>query len=202
MLLSERPEGPDSVKSVSLAELASPRPSLFRRTLRLARIALMAWGAISLGAIAGIAAYYLNGGSDAVLLVSENQAAPSPPIAEPRPERLAALVETADAPIDTAPPAVVMPEAMMFRIPEPIVEARVPRPRPEAPIITGSIGPPAYDPNYVAPARRPAFDPCAALRNLGSPFPFRVRCSQQSRVYAPPRQYYPQPYHPPYFVED
>src|SRR5689334_7955335 len=64
------------VRSLSLEEIVSAPPplSFWRHILRLTRIAVMAWGVISLGAVSGIAAYYLNGEPETVLRGSEDRA--------------------------------------------------------------------------------------------------------------------------------
>ncbi len=231
----------DSVKSLTLYDLAAtprrlPSPPAFQipdlgtivpvaRIVDLARKAVMAWGLISLGAVAGMTAYYSNGGADSLLLARD--AATASDIAGPQ-VHLAALLEIPDAPDAAstrfalpptpAPPtrqpiaAVGAVEAPALNEPPPIVEARLPRPRPEEPIFTGSIGTPADAPYYSAPRGRPSRDPCLALRNLGAPFLFGSRCYRQSRaspppppvIYEPPpqRQYAPQPYQPPVIYQN
>jgi hypothetical protein len=101
--------------------------------------------------------------------------------------------------------------------PTPVIEARLPRPRPDDAIITGSIAPAAAETGWSPRAHRPSLDPCAALRNLGAPFLFGNRCGPYTHVYmAPPRQfdrvtvsppppardYGPRPYQPPVVYQD
>ena len=223
--------------------------SFFGRVAALVKTALIAWAVISFGAIAGVGAYYLNDGSDTPLLVSESRSKPTrlaaavavpaaahakvaaapviaPPAATPTSaapprDRLAALVDYSSASLYAPPDGLT--QALMLRAPAPIAAARLPRPRPDEPIYTGSIRAPAYDRPSAGPRRRVRFDPCAALRNLGAPFLFGNRCGHYTRVYPPPprqfnraatsaaappppalqaaplpaRQYAPQPYQPP-----
>lgn len=222
-----------AIKSFTLADFAPPpipraRPrtwsnlTLLSKTLHFAKAAVIAWGVISLGAVAGMGIYYLNGAPETPLLVS----------ASPRPvvggrqlqtpvttsvsarERLAMLMD-GPSPLITTLPSPSLAQALTLRASTPIAAARMPRPRPEEPIITGSIGPPAYDPSYVAPTRRRTLDPCAALKSLGAPYLFGNRCGPYTRAYPPPprqfdraaaappaRQYAPQPYHPPILIGD
>jgi len=210
---------PSSIKSVSLAELPyqTPlQPPLFARVLRVVRLGLMVCGALSLSAAGGVALVYLGGGPDEALLVSEDEAGPvvvaAAPAKEPDPvapiqEESAREDAALDAPIrivEIPPPDFdeppTDPEAELQLPPEPLVMARLPRPRPDEPIVTGSIGrrdsyPPA-----------PAYDPCEILERLGAPFPVRVRCFHESRGAPPPPSYpayppdyrSPQPYTPPW----
>lgn len=190
------------VRSLTLEEIVGQGPPLplLVRIARFGKVLLVAWGAISLGAAGGVAAYYLGGGSATPLLVGSGKEAPAPPkstpAASPQPARLASLDTGSDGANMFAPAD--LPTTLSA---SPIVEARLPRPRPEEPVVTGSIGPPPYDPNYAPPIRRRVVDPCIALRNLGAP----IRCNSPRRVYAappptpapPPVVYAPQPYHPP-----
>lgn len=193
---------PYGVRSLSLEEIVTRPPPLplWRRFLRFVRIAVIAWGVISLGAVAGMAAYYLNGEANTALLAGEGPAPPKATPAEPEPDRVAVAV-------DTAPPAeavfapAALPELSGLERSSPLTDARVPRPRPDEPVITGSLGPPRYDPDYVPTHRRRIADPCTTLRNLGVP----IRCGNQARVYSPPPpplpvpEYYPRPYQPPVY---
>ena len=184
------------------------------------KAAVIAWGVVSLGAVAGMGIYYLNGAPETLAFVSASER----PVAESRQsstlasvsarEQLAVLMD-GPSPLITAPSSSELVQALMLRAPMPIAEARLPRPRPDEPIFTGSIGPPAHDRSYVAPARRRTLDPCVALKNLGAPYLFGNRCGHYTRVYPPPprqfdqatapppaRQYAPQPYQPPILVGD
>jgi hypothetical protein len=191
------------VRSLSLEEIVGQGPTapLAVRIARFGKVLLIAWGAISLGAAGGVAAYYLGGGSATPLLASDAQTLPAPskptPATSPKAERLASA-DTGSGGANMFAPA-DLPTTLSAS--PPIVEARLPRPRPEEPVITGSIGRPAYDPNYAPPIRRRVVDPCTTLRNLGAP----IRCGSPRRVYVapspapapPPVVYVPQPYHPP-----
>jgi hypothetical protein len=195
-------------------------PSLILRALGYVKLGLMAWGIISFGALAGIASYYLKDDPARPILVSQVEdpaaaseaeqpvdpaqteqsvaaSAPELPIeptdTAPAPIRLAALVEIPQPSIVTDPPS-GLAQALALRVRQPGEEARLPRPRPEAPIITGSIGRPAHHSR-----RRNFFDPCAAIRSIGVPFLFGNRCAQHARVYAPAPRHAsrPEPYSPP-----
>jgi hypothetical protein len=195
-------DDPYGVRSLSLEEIVTQAPP--RRILRYMRIAVMAWGVISLGAVTGMAAYYLNGESSTALLVSESQTPPKAAAAEPAPDRVAMAVDAAPSAEAVFAPA-ALPELSGLERSAAIIDARLPRPRPDEPIITGSLGPtrygpPRYDPEYVPTHRRRISNPCTTLRNLGAP----IRCGNQARVYAPPPpppvpEYYPRPYQPPVY---
>ena len=228
----------DAVKSVSLADMlppkAPPRRPLaaafpfFARLVNLLKIGLMAWGAISLGGVAGISAFYLSGMSDAPLLTAAKMhpAYAAPAGTAPAAERLAALI---DAPLPmTAPPfslqrpaapvaASPLPPPATASEPAPIVEARLPRARPGDAIITGSITPSDSGRDWTGRAPRSALDPCNALKNLGAPFLFGNRCGPYTHVYPPPprefdrvtayppppaHDYAPRPYQPPVVYQE
>jgi hypothetical protein len=190
------------VRSLSLEEIVGqgPTPPLFVRIARFGKVLLIAWGAISLGAAGGVAAYYL-GGSATPLLVSDAEAPPAPSKSTPATSPQAARLANDDIGSGGANMFAPADLPTTLSASSPILEARLPRPRPEEPVITGSISRPAYDPNYAPPIRRRVVDPCTALRNLGAP----IRCGSPRRVYGapspalapPPVVYVPQPYHPP-----
>jgi hypothetical protein len=195
---------PYGVRSLSLEEIVTAPPPLpiWRRILRFIRIAVTAWGVISLGAVSGVAYYYLSGEPDAALLVSQeplplaiaDEAEPAAAVAQPEPERVAVAGDRAPSAEAVFAPA-AFPELSGLE-PSPLTaDARLPRPRPDEPIITGSLGPPRYDPDYVPKHRRRIGNPCTTLRNLGAP----IRCGNQARVYSPPPvpEYFPRPYQPP-----
>jgi hypothetical protein len=193
---------PDSIKSVSLAELADqadPRPPLLTRVAHLVKVGLMVWGALSLSAAGGIALVYLQGGPDEALLVGDEETAiPEPRDAPPaRPvEQTASLPEPMSVaevePAGAEESFVAPPVAAGLPELEPVILARLPRPRPEAPIITGSIGRrDSYPPS-------PAYaDPCAILERIGAPLPVRLRCLNDNRAAAPSYPPYPPNYRPP-----
>ena len=196
---------PYGVRSLSLEEIVTAAPPLpiWRRILRFMRIAVTAWGVISLGAVSGVAYYYLNGEPDAALLVSQESESlviadqadsPAAAPAQPETERVAVAVDGAPSAEAVFAPA-ALPELSGLAPSSPTAEARLPRPRPDEPIITGSLGPPRYDPDYVPRHRRRIGNPCTTLRNLGAP----IRCGGQARAYSPPPvpEYYPRPYQPP-----
>lgn len=194
-----RPDDPYDVRSLSLEEIISQdlRPPLLKRLANFVKVAVLAWGVISLGAVAGIAAYYLSGEPETALAVSEVPQPPKLLSVKPKPDRVAVAIDTVPTATDVFAPATLPTLSGLGALP-PIAEARVPRPRPDEPIVTGSLGPPRYDPYYVPAHRRRIVDPCIALRNLGAP----VRCGRQVRAYAPPpppprAEYYPRPYQPP-----
>jgi hypothetical protein len=202
-LNSDEPYG---VRSLSLEEIVTAPPPLplWRRILRFFRIAVMAWGVISLGAVAGMTAYYLKGEPSTALLVSESQAPAEVAPTKPKPDRVAVAVDSAPAADAVFAPA-ALPELSRLEISPQLSDARLPRPRPDEPIITGSLGParsgpPRYDPDYVPTYRRRIANPCTTLRHLGAP----IRCGNQARVYSPPPpppvpEYYPRPYQPPVY---
>jgi hypothetical protein len=169
------------IKSVTLADLEFGRPSPFDRVAGMARMAIILFGAVSFGAAAGAVGFYFAGASDV-------------------PERAAAAVPDAapDAELaDTAPATTGSIDTSRAGATDaPIIAARLPRPRPDEPAETGSIG-------ATAAAHGRVYGPCAALADLGAAFAFRVRCTRETRAYAPPPgpyYYYPQPYSPPRYV--
>jgi len=226
----------DEIRSVTLAELTAPRPEprfqvpelrmprfkfprpelpelpLLGDVLKYARIALMAWGAVSFGAIVGFTFYYLNGSPEtplagAAVEQSRTEQAPA--------DRLALAIAEPESPPPPEISAAATSAATVLEVPPPIREAPLPRPRPDDPVITGSIGAPRYDPSYRPIRRRELEDPCAALRRLGMQYLFGTRCAPEARFYAPrpdrrvyiappppPPEYYPRPYQPPIIVEE
>ena len=235
-----------AIKSFTLADFAPPslpraRPrtwadlSLVSRAFRLVKAGLLAWGIISLGAVAGMSAYYVNGAleqpivaaarspvivtsASPALVATRSVGAQEPKsFASPRSEasareRLAILMDDPSpliGPLSSPEPG----EALTLKTSAPIVAAaRAPRPRPEEPIVTGSI---RTRPGDVRPARRRMLDPCAALRKLGAPYLFGNRCGRYTRVYPPPprqlnsaavpppeKEYWPRPYQPPTVTSD
>jgi len=230
----------DAVKSISLADMSAPSPPApARRPLAAAfpslgrmvdilKIALRAWGAISLGAVAGMSAFYLSGATPAPLLAaaSTRPASASPASAASPADRLAALIDAPLPPTMTAPPFSLKPPAatsaqssmLLPAASEPglIAEARLPRPRPEDAIITGSIAPSA-ERDWRPRPHRSALDPCNALQNLGAPILFGNRCGPSAPVYpasphafdrvtvrpAPPAgDDAPRPYQPPVVYQE
>jgi hypothetical protein len=196
---------PFGVRSLSLEEIVTQPPPLrlWRRVLRFTRIAVTAWGVISLGAVAGMAAYYLNGEPDTGVLVSEGQMPPkAAPAPSSEPDRIAVAFDLAP-PADAVFAPAALPEFSRLEPSAAMMDPRLPRPRPDEPIFTGSLGPPRsgpprYDPDYAPTYRRRIANPCTTLRNLGAP----IRCGNQARVYSPPPpapEYYPRPYQPPVY---
>lgn len=188
-VVAYRPREAETIKSVTLADLQFGHPSPFDRIAGLAKTVLMLWGALTFGAGMGTAAYYFAGSAGEPVLVSQKEV-------EPAAEAPASEMQVAEIPapanIDVAP--------KVEDVPAPIVDARLPRPRPDEPIFTGSIERPRQ-------ARSRAIDPCEALDAIGARFIFGKRCRREARVYAPPppppRVYYyqaPAPYQPPYVV--
>lgn len=183
----------ETIKSVSLADLEFGKPSPFDKFAGLAKMALMLWGALTFGAAVGTAAYFV-AGSNEPILVSERKVEKPKDLDAPAPERVAAIAEVLPSRSDDLEPAVM-------EIPEPaIVEARLPRPRPDEPIITGSIERPRAARNRYA-------SPCDTLARIGARFSIAIRCHREARYYAPPpppqARYdydYPQAYRPPTVV--
>lgn len=218
---------PGSVKSMTLEQLAEGRYGLawpetrFAGMVRLARNALIAWGAVSLGATIGMGYFYLTGPADGLRAGGIR----APAAEAPASTRLSLLLDAAPmsespaadfAPVAAQAPArpaiasTVMPPASepgAFAAPDaPLADARLPRARPGDPIVTGSIPRRAtYNPKRFPVWGRPAPTPCVVLRDFGA----QVRCTRQARYYAPPppppvvplqaRDYYPRPYQPPVY---
>jgi hypothetical protein len=207
--ISRQPREAETIKSVTLADLEFGRPSPFDQLKGLARMALMLWGALSFGAAAGTAVYYFAGTSGGPLLLSQAQTASAKPVPAAKAVAAAKLVAAAkpsasaaperDASLLEIPPHLVEyvgPEGDRTLQAQSIIEARLPRPRPDEPFYTGSIGAPR-----VAHARR--IGPCETIARLGGRFIFGMRCQQETRYYAPPppsRYYSPAPYQPPTVV--
>jgi hypothetical protein len=164
-------DGSDSIKSVTLADLEFGRASRFDRLKGLGKTALMLWGALSFGAAAGAGGYYFAAASGDPAAIRQAATA-SAESTEPISARAAELAE--------------IPPHLSDYVDHPVAVARLPRPRPDEPVYTGSIDRPAE-------AHRQPIDPCAALASLGAPLPFRMRCERGAGVYAlsPPRFYAP-----------
>lgn len=225
-----RADDPYSVSSLTMEQIANQPPPLnvFARGWRLVKLALIAWGVISAGAAAGVGAYYWNTFVGPMLVGAQQPGQrpemPRAPEAPRAPETTIATEppsndETASLSerIDPKPVAfaseggptadVIFAPAALPPLPlgASLAEARMPRPRPNEPAITGSIRPPPYDPSYRPVHRRIFAGPCSALKRLGVP----IRCATRVR-YAPPpppppapvvapaaQAYYPRPYQPP-----
>jgi hypothetical protein len=162
----------DSVKSISLWELVNTRPppepdywakkpsfwpkkpSLFARSVKLAKLGLMALGIASIGALAGIGNYFFNGVPGTPLLTTEDTSSPAngsaapssedefsadhltiadePPPPHPTPEppsappneRLAALLDQSETSTNIVPPAILTQVSMLRGAPRD--EAAVP----------------------------------------------------------------------------
>jgi hypothetical protein len=202
--ISSQRQDVETIKSVTLADLQFGRPSPFDRITSLAKTALMLWGALSFGAGTGAAMYYVAGVASGPVLVSETQASDTI-VAEAVDERDPSLAEIPphlDDYLESTPEALVEP-------PPPAVAARLPRPRPDEPVITGSIEPvkdARAEYNDPREARPQYAGPCEALQALGARFIFGLRCGRQTRAYPPapqPLSYYPAsptPYQPPHMV--
>ena len=105
------------------------RPSPFDRIAGLAKTVLMLWGALTFGAAAGTAAYYF-AGTGGPVLVSQMRSGSSNH----------APVAARDVALAEIPPHLRDYVATSAEEePAPIVEARLPRPRPDEPVVTGSI---------------------------------------------------------------
>ncbi len=151
-----------SIKSVSLQDLVNMRPPFFGRMREIAKTGLMIWGAVSLSAAAGYAALHLQGGPAEPVLRQDG-----PAVERSGP---AAAIASVAAPVRSEELAAGEPSRTEL--------ARLPRPRPDEPIVTGSIAP--EDPAARRYAQNRYADPCDAWNSLG--LPFRLRCIRESRA--------------------
>lgn len=205
-VISRQAHDVETVKSVSLADLQFGGPSPFDRVIAVARTALVLWGALTLGAAAGTAVYYFAGATGEPVRASAETVADAavvePEQVEPTevaPIATAALAEVPPHLADyiapkTEEPLAQAPAPMPTARPMPptIAEARLPRARPDEPVITGSIERPAPEaPRY---RRHGRVDPCRVLRDLGARFVFKARCGEEAHADAPPLQLYQQPH--------
>jgi hypothetical protein len=202
-VISRQAHDVETIKSVSLADLQFGAPSRFDRIIEVARTALVLWGALTFGAVAGTAVYYFAGATaeparapqeivaDAVAVEPE---ALEPAVAETAPIATVALAEVPPHLADYIAPTneerlAQAPAPMPTARPEPptIAEARLPRARPDEPVITGSI---ARAPASEAPRTQQhgRVDPCRVLRDLGARFVLKARCGREARADAPPLQ--------------
>ena len=162
----------DRIRSVSLEDIVNGRHTRWRRFLRLTRKSLPVISLIALTATAGFAGYHIWSGPEdgGPLIVS------APPAA-------------ADAPVHTGalPAEEAAPAANEI--------ARLPRARPDDPVITGSITPPSAAPAppapptivVTAPPRRSAEPPpCRALRELTAAIGLQIHCVRRPASHAPP----------------
>ena len=130
-----QPQRAETIKSVTLADLQFDRPLAFDRLKSLARTALMLWGALAFGAAAGTAAYFVAGTGEPILVARASTEAPASEAPRETNETTVALAE-------------IPPHLSEFvgkfeanageALPDPVVEARMPRPRPDEPVYTGS----------------------------------------------------------------
>ncbi len=193
-----QPQRAETIGSVTLADLQFDPPSSFDRLKSLARMALMLWGALAFGAAAGTAAYFVAGTGEPILVARASTEAPA---SEAPRETNKTTVALAEIPPHLSEFVGKFEANTGEALPDPVEEARMPRPRPDEPVYTGSV----ERPRQVV--RRRAFSPCQALADLGARYVFGLRC-RQARVYAPPPApqssaqvyYYPEPYRPPHVV--
>ncbi len=152
-----------SIKSLTLQDLVNMRPPFFGRMREIAKTALMIWGAVSLSAAAGYAALQIQGGPEESVLRNDR------PTIE-RAERVGAVASVS---------APAKPEVLTPAVPVEAELARLPRPRPDEPMITGSIAQ-LSDPAARRYAQNRHADPCDAWNSLG--LPFRLRCVHESQA--------------------
>ena len=160
-----------SIKSLTLQDLVNMRPPFLGRLREIAKTGLMIWGAISLSAAAGYAALHLQGGTGRTG-AAQRSAGRRAIRAGNRLRRGARR------------------NPRPWRQPsQPKTElARLPRPRPDEPIITGSIVSPSGDPSARRYAQNRDADPCDAWNSLG--LPFRLHCIPEGRAgYQPDYRY-------------
>ena len=185
--LSRQALARSEIKSITLADLQFDPPSPYNRLAGLAKAGLMLWGALTFGVSVGTAAFYFVGASGEPTLASETTGS-------------IGSVETPDDG-DTAALAEIPPHLSEFvdGKDKAIEEARLPRPRPDEPVFTGSVARADLSPR---PAAARGFGPCEALNQIGASLAFHVRCQRQAYAPPPPPRYYyePRPYYPPYVV--
>jgi hypothetical protein len=159
-----------SIKSLTLQDLVNMRPPFFGRLREIAKTGLMIWGAVSLSAAAGYAALHLQGGPETSVLRSDRPAA----------ERSEPAIVSVAAPAKS--------ETLVSAEPTETELARLPRPRPDEPIVTGSIASHVGDPDARRYAQNRYADPCDAWNSLG--LPFRLHCIREGRAaYQPDYRY-------------
>lgn len=165
---SRQAERLDAIRSVSLEDIVKGRHTRWRRFLKKAKPAIVAVSLLGLTAAAGSAVYTVLGGPDDRFPAEIARTDPQPALLS---TGSLPAHETTTAAIETAEPAA--PETG-----EPMV-ARLPTPRPDEPVVTGSIHRPvrmvpAYAPQRVE-TRRHQF--CITMQQLTAQLPFaRVYC--------------------------
>ena len=172
------PEGRASLHEIegSWTRVEPPRQlALFPSVARAARTALLVWGGISLAAVSGAAVVYAHGGfDDEGVAIEKAEAAPRQAVAAVAPQSAVTAVarkpvrfiETPRASIETPvtlaalpvpaipsvapapPPAAEIPAAQAAP-----AEARLPKPRPEPPLVTASIPKLPREPVVAAPTK-------------------------------------------------
>jgi hypothetical protein len=204
---SRQTERLDAIRSVSLEDIVMGRHTRWRRFLRRAKPVLLGISLLGLTAAVGSAFYYGANGSgeffpserqwgEQVELASE----PATPL-HTGSVAASAAAETPLAPLPAEPKIIanedaagaeepVEPQLASIAEPEPEAAAaevsadlaRVPNPRPDEPVITGSIPRKTFSmPRANAPhrAERRPFRPCRALQQLTSRLPFpRIHCTR------------------------
>ena len=168
----------DRIRSVSLEDIVNGRHTRWRRFLRLTRTSLPVISLIALTTTGGFAAYHIWSGPDdgGPLIVS------APPA-------------EIDAPVHTG--------ALPAEDPAPAANeiARLPRARPDDPVIAGSIAPAEIPPPSAAqpansapptvvvttpPRRNAEPPPCRALREFSAAIGLQIHCVHRPNSYAPP----------------
>jgi hypothetical protein len=187
----------DAIRSVSIEDIVYGRHTRWRRFLRHAKKAASVVSALAAAMAVGSAVYFVLSGSGEVLLTSKPPAssASAPQISEPldvpplsaiatagdpvtmvHPTPMRAPARTADplemaALTDDATAEIPPPGATSEPLPEADL-ARLPTPRPDEPIVTGSIARTDAD-----PSERRGFRPCRTLQRWTSRLPLpRIHC--------------------------
>lgn len=182
----------DAIRSVSIEDIVYGRHTRWRRFVRRARQSATAVTALAAATALGAAVYFVAPGPGETMLV-----APAPAVALSAPDAHAPLdvpplqaiagLDAAPAPSVSAGPTPILPatpfaaEVVEISAPaaapappasEPVDLARLPTPRPDEPIVTGSIA--RADDSGIEQRR---FRPCRTLQRWTSHLPFpRITC--------------------------
>lgn len=181
---SRQAERLDAIRSVSLEDIVYGRHTRWRRFLKTAGPVLIGVSLFALTAATGSAVYHMLSGparfpGEGVELASEPPAPPtigSPPASAATPEVQAAAL----AALESVAPAALEPRAPQTA--ESVDVVRLPTPRPDEPIVTGSIAHPVRAAPHTPPSRtieKHHFRPCRTLQRLAARLPLpRVSCSR------------------------
>jgi hypothetical protein len=183
---SREAERLDAIRSVSLEDIVKGRHTRWRRFLRRAKAALVVVGLAGLAVATGSAVYYVSSGpDDGTILASQH----------PAPVTTGSLSQQATEEPALPPSVKTLAQPFAHPLARPLAPgaatampahstwselARMPKPRPDEPVFTGSIAPSGQALRAAPPPRRTSVarraGACRTLQALTAQLPLRIHC--------------------------